>query len=374
MPTKPNGRAGRRAAAPKVQQSSGQWGPGQIAAVVLVVLALIVLLFGRKLGLPSDLVSLLFERPAKVKESDWRTLSPAGGMFTVEMPGEPARDLSFTEADGPRITTMTWSVQVGADQVFLVQYADFREILKGGDSAAFLDASRESAVRAMQGKLVSEKPVVLGPVPGRDILVQGAGRAMRARMYLKDTHLYSQQIVAPRGRVTSAAAERFFASFKFRSRSDAAPPGWKEFSDRAGRFSVLLPGDPVTSEETIHTRAGNVNLYVFTLYHGSVNELYSVQYMDYPDQLMQGKTAEQLLKDAGTVDAFNMNGKVVREQALPLEQRPGREVHFETAAVAARIRLCLVERRLYKTVAMWPKSRAFSPDDERFLASFRLMP
>ena len=197
---------------------------------------------------------------------------------------------------------------------------------------------------------------------------------MRARMYLKDTHLYSLQIVSPRGRVTSADADRFFASFKFRSRIDAGAPGWKEFSDPAGRFAVLLPGDPVASEENIRTRAGDVTLYQFALRHDSGSEKYSLQYMDYPDLLMRGKTAEQLLKDAGTVDAYNMNGTVVREQALPPELHAGREVHVEYAETAMRIRLCLVNARLYKAVAMWPRKRAFSPDDGRFLASFRLIP
>ena len=374
MTTKFNGRAGRQDAATRDRRSRVPQTPVPVAVVVVVVLLLAVLLFGRKLGLPSDLVSLLFDyRPAKVKGSDWKVVTPAIGMFAVEMPGEPTLDESFTDANGPRITTRTYSVQVAAE-VFLVQYADFRELLHGGDGAAFLDESRESAVRAMQGKLVSEKAVFLDSVPGREILVRGTGGTMRARMYLKDTYLYSFQIVSPRGRVTSANAERFFASFKFMSRYDAGAPGWKEFSDPAGRFAVLLPGDPVASEETIRTRAGDVTLYQFTLRHGSGNEKYYVQYMDYPDLLMQGKTAEQLLKDAGTVDAYNMNGTVVREQALPLEHHAGREVHVENDETAMRIRLYIFDRRLYKAVAMWPKSRAFSPDDERFLASFRLTP
>lgn len=374
MSTKFNGRAGRQAAT-RDRRSRGQGPSVQIAVVVVMALLLTALLFGKKLGLRSDLVSILFDaRPAKVKATDWKVVTPAIGMFAVEMPGEPVLDESFTDANGPRITTRTYSVQVGADQVFLVQYADFREILHGGDSTAFLEESRESAVRAMQGKLVSEKTVFLDRVPGREILVQGTGRAMRARMYLKDTYLYSLQIVSPKGRVTSADAERFFASFKFMSRYAAGAPGWTEFSDPAGRFAVLMPGDPVASEESFGTRAGDVTLHQFTLRHGSGNEKYYVQYMDYPDLLMQGKTAEQLLKDAGTVDAYNMRGTVVREQALPLGLHPGQEVHVENAETAMRIRLYLVNARLYKAVALWPKSRSFSPDDELFLASFRLIP
>jgi len=46
----------------------------------------------------------------------------------------------------------------------------------------------------------------------------------------------------------------------------------------------------------------------------------------------------------------------------------------ENAELAMRIRLYLVDRRLYKVAAAWPKNRTFSVDDERFLNSFRLAP
>ena len=79
-----------------------------------------------------------------------------------------------------------------------------------------------------------------------------------------------------------------------------------------------------------------------------------------------------MLKKASTVDAFNIEGKVVSEKPLPLGSHPGRELQVENAELAMRIRLYLVDRRLYKVVASWPKSRVFSVDDERFLNSFRL--
>ena len=366
-------RPGRRPARAPQRESGTQIGPGQIILVVLFVLTIVVLLFGRKFGLPSDLLSLLSgARPATVKGSEWKTVAPAGGLFTVQMPGEPAMAESTTDVDGARITMRTYSAEAGAEQVFLVQYADVLPLLKKDGLEPFLDACRNSAVGAMQGKLVSEKPIAQDNVPGRELLIEGTGRAMRARMFVKDAVFHSQQVVAPRNRVASAAAERFFASLAFRGRIDPAAPGWKEFFDVGGRFAVLLPGEPAATEEIVQTRAGNVTLHQFSMQRGKENGQYFVQYLDFSDELLQGKTAEQVLKNAGSADAFNRDGKIMGEQALALGPYAGREVQVETGQSSIKIRLYLVDRRLYKMLVVLPKGRTFSPDDERFLASFRL--
>jgi hypothetical protein len=134
-----------------------------------------------------------------------------------------------------------------------------------------------------------------------------------------------------------------------------------------------MPGLPVSEEQRFNTKGGDVVLYLFNLDRGRLKGRFSVQYMDYSEQfLTEARSADAVLKKASTVDAFNIGGTVVNEQALPLGRHPGREQQVENAELAMRIRLYLVDRRLYKVVATWPKSRTFSVDDELFLNSFRL--
>jgi hypothetical protein len=135
-----------------------------------------------------------------------------------------------------------------------------------------------------------------------------------------------------------------------------------------------MPGLPVSEQQTFTTKGGKMVLYLFNLNRGRMNERFSVQYTDYPEQfLKEARSANTVLKKASTVDAFNIGGTVVSEKSFPLGRHPGRELQVENAEMAMRIRLYLVDQRLYKVVTTWPKSRTFSADDERFLASFRLL-
>jgi hypothetical protein len=135
-----------------------------------------------------------------------------------------------------------------------------------------------------------------------------------------------------------------------------------------------MPGRPVSEQQTFTAKGGNMVLYLFNLDRGRMHERFSVQYTDYPEQfLKEARSADTVLTKASTVDAFNIGGTVVSEKSFPLGRHPGRELQVENAELAMRIRLYLVDQRLYKLVATWPKSRTFSADDELFLASFRLM-
>jgi hypothetical protein len=254
-------------------------------------------------------------------------------------------------------------------------HEDFREILpEGSDTEAFITAMRDSMVSSSKGRLAGDNPIRLDRFAGREFLIEGGGLTTRTRVFLKDAWLYSVGLRSTKAFVLSADADRFFASFKFTA-PVAAPlvPGWKEFAPVYGRFFVHMPGLPVGSQQTFKTKGGDMVLYLFNLERGRANERFSVQYADYPEQfLKEAGSADAVLKKASTVDAFNIEGRVVSEKALSLGSHPGRELQVENAELAMRIRLYLVDKRLYKIVASWPKSRAFSIDDERFLNSFSL--
>jgi hypothetical protein len=354
-------------------------GAAGIVASLLIVLILVMLLLGTKLGLPSDLISLFHKlRSIQVKPGDWKLFTSAEGGYTVEMPGEPSREVRSEGSDGSRISLQTATVRVPEKYTFAVTTTDYHEILpEGSDAESFLTAMRDSTVTSSKGRLVSDKPIRLDRFLGREFLIEDGGNVIRIRLFLKDAFLYSLGIHSTKAFVLSGDADRFLASFQFIGNAASvtpAPPGWKVFAPNDGRFSVLMPGLPVSEQQTFTTKGGNMVLYLFNLDRGRMNERFSVQYTDYPEQfLKEARSANTVLKKASTVDAFNIGGKVVSEKSFPLGSHPGRELRVENAELAMRIRLYLVDQRLYKVVATWPKSRTFSADDERFLASFRLM-
>jgi hypothetical protein len=354
-------------------------GAASIVASLFIVFILVVLLFGTKLGLPSDLISLFRKmRAIQVKPGDWRPFTSAEGGYTVEMPGEPLLEVRSGGSDGSPMSLQAATVRVPEKYEFTVTTTDFHEVLpEGSDTESFLTAMRDSAVTSSKGRLVSDKPIRLDRFPGREFLIDGGGKMIRTQLFLKDAFLYSLGIHSTRAFVLSGDADRFFATFQFIGTAASvapAPPGWKVFAPSDGRFSVLMPGLPVSEQQTFATKSGNMVLYLFNLDRGRMNERFSVQYTDYPEQfLKEARSADTVLTKASTVDAFNIGGTVVSEKSFPLGRYPGRELQVENAELAMRIRLYLVDQRLYKVVATWPRSRSFSEDDERFLASFRLM-
>ena len=365
--------------AARPSRSCGEQGNANIIVVVVIALLLAVLLFGKKLGLPSDLFSLLYPEPAvRVKADAWKVLTAADGGFTVEMPG--AAELTTRSGTvGDRTVVMKlYRVTNEGKYQFNISVVDVREAMQNQNIVpeTALEAYVQGLVKTVKGKLLSDKPVRIGIFPGREILVESDGAISRLHIYLANASLYSVEVRSARKFVTSADADRFFASFKLSGSAlsgATGQPGWTEFAPVGGRFSVQMPGVPVSDEQNFKTKGGDMVLYLFNLERGKAGERFSVQYTDYSEQfLKEARSADAVLKKASTVDAFNIGGTVVKEKILPFGKYPGRELQVENAELAMRIRLYLVDRRLYKVAAAWPKSRAVSVDDERFLNSFQL--
>ena len=339
--------------------------------MVVIALLSFVLLFGRKLGLPVDLMSLMTRRQIFIPAADWREVVSSEGGFSVLMPANPVvsgysdaghNGKSYTVADKDRRYS------------FSALSSDGWTDMPTADIGPSLNALAAEAVQRGQGTVLSEQSLTLDAVPGKECVFEKDGVVYRSQWYAKGAVRYQLSISSNKEFVASRNAERFFGSFKIvRATAGRAAdiPGWTEVSDAAGRFSVLMPGAPSRETERINDPWGEMRLFHFTLRNGPIEKL-AVEYLDLPEPYIAGKTADAILKSAGTVDAFNIGGKVTSERSLPLEHFPGRELQVENAAVAMRIRLYLVDRRLYKVLAARPKSRAFSADDERFLSSFRL--
>jgi len=359
----------------------GEQGNANIAVAVIIALLLVVLLFGRKLGLSSDLLALLYPQPTiQVKADAWKVLALPDRGFTVEMPGDPEITTRSGQLEGRTVAVRQYRVNSEGKYQFTVGTADVREVMQGRniDPETALGAYVQGLIKTAQGKVVSESPIRLDLFPGREILVKTDGMMSRLRLYVTNAHLYSVEARSTRKFVTSADADRFFASFKFTGNALSGSPAdlvWKDFTPVYGGFSVQMPGVPTDRKETFRSGAADVTLYLFELQRGKPNDndTVSVQYMDYTEQrLKELRTANEVLKKAATVDAYNIGGTVVSERSISLGRYPGRELQVENAERAMRIRIYLVDRRLYKVTAAWPKSRAFSAEDERFLNSFQL--
>jgi len=147
---------------------------------------------------------------------------------------------------------------------------------------------------------------------------------------------------------------------------------WKEFRSSEGAFSVLMPGTPEESTETLSTEIGPLNLHSFTV--NQRERSYGVVYADYPEALVQNTDPEGILDGARDGAVAKVQGKLLSESFIDLDNHPGREIKVESSDRTAtlRARVYLVNNRLYQTVWAGPKEDSSSEEVDRFLDSFEL--
>jgi hypothetical protein len=151
---------------------------------------------------------------------------------------------------------------------------------------------------------------------------------------------------------------------------DSATVRWQIFESAAGKFNVAFPGTPITTRATVRTEIGNVESVRHTAGDGA-DGTYDVTYNDYPKAGIARLSPAKLLDAARDGLVFQAKGRLVSEQPITVGKIAGREQEIVADdGMRYRIRLLLVENRLYQLTAMArPPAR---PDEQRFFGSFQL--
>lgn len=157
-----------------------------------------------------------------------------------------------------------------------------------------------------------------------------------------------------------------FICFAFTVKASAqTTQTWTKFSSTEGRFTVLMPVEPMREEQTRETRQGKVVMHFFT--SGVDKGLFIVAYADYSF----GEAKREL--DANR-DSFlqGMKATLVSESDIKLRGNPGREIRAERDNLRIRSRIYLVGRRYYQVIAITPATLPADIEADRFLTSFEL--
>jgi hypothetical protein len=134
------------------------------------------------------------------------------------MPGAPKQKRLKDEADpsAPEIVTF---VTDGKEGSFIVAYQDVTAATARKPSIT-LDATRDSAVEASKGTLLSGTRLNLGRHPGREFTAEvplgdepKAGR-LRCRIFLVGRRVYQIIAITPKADSNARAIEDYFKSFK----------------------------------------------------------------------------------------------------------------------------------------------------------------
>ena len=150
---------------------------------------------------------------------EWKTFSPKGGGYSVQMPGDPVEDKQDVKAAGgeTNIAVTFYVFEVKGEGSLVVSQSEFPDaIAKAGDAEKRLNGARAGAVTSSKGKLRAEKKIALDSNPGRDLLIENEMKntLVRTRVYAVGNRLYQTIAAGKKEFVEGKTADRFLDSFK----------------------------------------------------------------------------------------------------------------------------------------------------------------
>jgi hypothetical protein len=149
---------------------------------------------------------------------------------------------------------------------------------------------------------------------------------------------------------------------------------WKPFASRAGGFTVLMPGAPNQSQQTIRTKVGPIKVQLFQTFRPN-QAGYVVGYSDLPANAIKtpGDVNDFL---AGAITGFTQSskGKLLSQRNINLGSYPGREFKVQLSqGVIVKSRFYLVDRRrFYQVFVVTDKEQDLVKSIDGFLTSFKL--
>jgi hypothetical protein len=140
--------------------------------------------------------------------------------------------------------------------------------------------------------------------------------------------------------------------------NDYSPQNWKAYSSPQGGFTVLFPGIPKESSETLESSIGSLRLHSVA-YNSFIH--YSVNYIDYPIDLEVPANVKRLLdgaRDGSLSEVATEDPHVTKESDISVDGHPGRFLQVELKGDAVvRTEYVLVKNRMYVVSVGTPKGR-----------------
>jgi hypothetical protein len=141
---------------------------------------------------------------------------------------------------------------------------------------------------------------------------------------------------------------------------------WRLFTSDTGGFKVLMPGEAEVSK--------NDDVTTFQVHRPQEGVVYTVSHVDFESD---PTTEKDGIKEtfAGTAQGItDEGGKILSTKPLTLGTHPGQELQAKLASgMTSRIRVYIVEKRLYLVIATAKSDRNLTKSIEGYLNSFQLI-
>lgn len=145
--------------------------------------------------------------PAQETERTWETFSPPSGDWSVLSPGAMKPDAEVSKAKSKK-GAYAYNDSTG---FFAVMYRDMPRVPKKLD--VYYNETRDGAVKGFGGRLLRDYEFTNGAITGREIVIEGATRMERARMFFHGKRLYVVLAVLPGDEMRTPEITAYLNSF-----------------------------------------------------------------------------------------------------------------------------------------------------------------
>jgi hypothetical protein len=170
-----------------------------------------------KLLLPGALFVLAVLGCSSMTETKWEPVNEGG--VTVQMPGKPNKQTQTAQTAVGPINVNMFMVDKGSE-AYMMAYNEFPAAAAKavGDPQVLLNNGRDGALRNVNGKLTSERPITLGSIPGRELIGEGttSGKevAFTARIYWANPRLIQIIYMREKSKAESPDGKKFLDSIQ----------------------------------------------------------------------------------------------------------------------------------------------------------------
>jgi hypothetical protein len=157
-----------------------------------------------------------------IAQSIWKPFSSKEGGFRVLMPGTPAQEQRTTKTEMGAFPTNTFTVIREQEAGYVVGYLDFPNNISvnSRNQNQYLTAVATGFAQGSGGRLMSERNIRVGNLPGKEIRLQfEQGVIGRARMFLDNKRLYVALVITDKENSLTKSIQGFFNSFQLLNRS-----------------------------------------------------------------------------------------------------------------------------------------------------------
>jgi hypothetical protein len=149
---------------------------------------------------------------------------------------------------------------------------------------------------------------------------------------------------------------------------------WTTVTAGDGTFRVEMPGGAEHARKALGTPVGQAPIEMWVQQDGQ--RAFVAGFTEYPDAVREHFDPERLLDSARDGAVERVRGKLLRDDPHELAGVKGRRIEIAAEGGSVRVRgdFYVQGRRLYQVLATTAPKDAESPDIERFLGSFVLLP